>query len=94
MHRQSITSLTPELIAEVRESWAAYAHAKLSKCLSEADQPPSGGELAAWPKLVELSTSKPEWRQECLKRDEKADLYFATLVGHPLLYYKIFINLS
>jgi hypothetical protein len=51
----------------------------LSKGLPDGERLLEGEEDESWLRLVHLG-EKEEWKQECLKRDEKFDMYFSAAV--------------
>ncbi|KAJ7162097.1 tRNA synthetases class I (C) catalytic domain-containing protein [Mycena filopes] len=75
--REETSSVSPELIARVHDAWRAHVREALSKGLLESDAPKAGEEDKAWPRLAELIQNK-DWKQECLRRDEKFDMYFSS----------------
>lgn len=79
-------SLTPVLLTNLRDAWKAYVRTRVSKGLPENEKVPDGNEDAVWLRISELY-QKSEWRQECLKRDEKFDLHYSSAVSplpaHP-----------
>lgn len=86
--RAEMVALSVELISEVRSSWTAYVQSNVLKGLGANESLPVGSEETAWPRLAELFQNKA-WKQECLKRDEKFDMYFsaavrrATMINNP-----------
>lgn len=77
--RTETVALSAELISEVHSSWTAYVQSNVTKGLGANESLPAGDEEAAWPRLAELFQNKA-WKQECLKRDEKFDMYFSAAV--------------
>ncbi|KAF9452772.1 cysteinyl-tRNA synthetase [Macrolepiota fuliginosa MF-IS2] len=73
--RLDSTALTPELVVTVSKAWVAYVTERVNKGLPGGEKLTAGAEEAGWTRLYEL-TQKPEWKQECLKRDEKFDMHF------------------
>ncbi|KAG6920156.1 hypothetical protein DXG01_004922 [Tephrocybe rancida] len=69
--------LSPELIDQILSAWRTHIREKVGKGLSEAGRPAEGEEESTWPRLTELIKDKA-WKQECLKRDEKFDMYFSS----------------
>lgn len=53
---------------------------RVNKGVSENDRATEGNEETAWSRISELY-SNPEWKQECLKRDEKFDMYYSSAVS-------------
>ncbi|TFK44293.1 tRNA synthetases class I (C) catalytic domain-containing protein [Crucibulum laeve] len=74
--RADTTSLTDELISRVYEAWRTFILKRVSKGLPENERPAQGQEDKVWPRLCELVQNQ-EWKQECLKKDEKFDMYFS-----------------
>ncbi|KAJ7761004.1 tRNA synthetases class I (C) catalytic domain-containing protein [Mycena metata] len=75
--REETKGVSPELIAQVHDAWRIHVREALSKGLLESDAPKAGEEDKAWPRLAELIQNK-DWKQECLRRDEKFDMYFSS----------------
>ncbi|KAJ7020017.1 tRNA synthetases class I (C) catalytic domain-containing protein [Mycena alexandri] len=75
--REETKGVSPELIAQVHDAWRTHVRDALSKGLLESDAPKAGDEDKAWPRLAELIQNK-DWKQECLRRDEKFDMYFSS----------------
>lgn len=78
--RAETSSATPELVDQLRDAWRTYVQEKVAKGLLESDRPTPGEEEKVWPRLLELFRA-PEWKQECLKRDEKFDMHFSNAVS-------------
>ncbi|KAG6866398.1 hypothetical protein C0991_004683 [Blastosporella zonata] len=75
--RTQTQTLSPELINQTLTAWRTHVREKVGKGLSEAERPAEGEEESAWPRLTELIQDKA-WKQDCLKRDEKFDMYFSS----------------
>jgi len=73
-------SLTAALLTNLRDAWKAYVRTRVNKGLSENEKVSDGNEDAVWLRISELY-QKSEWRQECLKRDEKFDLHYSSAVS-------------
>ncbi|KAF9527326.1 tRNA synthetases class I (C) catalytic domain-containing protein [Crepidotus variabilis] len=58
-------SLDSSLLETVRQSWKSYVRTRVNK----------GREDEAWKILTQLYTNT-QWKQECLKRDEKFDMHY------------------
>ncbi len=68
---------------------------RVSKGIPETEKAGNGNEEAAWSRISSLY-SRPEWKKECLKRDEKFDMHYSSAVSNksiletslidPLLY--------
>lgn len=86
-------ALTTALLTNLRDAWKAYVRTRVSKGLPENEKARDGNEDAVWLRISELY-KKPEWRQECLKRDEKFDLHYSSAVSslpaHPGISLDIF----
>ncbi|KAA1471808.1 hypothetical protein DENSPDRAFT_837899 [Dentipellis sp. KUC8613] len=74
--RSETQALSPELIAQVVDSWTSYVRSKLSKGLLPADVPASGTEWQSWSNLTKKAQDKA-WKAECLTRDEKFDMHLS-----------------
>ncbi|KAH9946950.1 cysteinyl-tRNA synthetase [Amylocystis lapponica] len=74
--RDETTSLSRELLEQLHDAWAAYVASKVSEGLLEQDRPGKGKEREIWPQLAN-SFQNRAWRQECLKRSEKFEMYFS-----------------
>jgi cysteinyl-tRNA synthetase len=77
--RSQTTSLTSALLAQVRQSWNTYVRTQVNKGVPENDRATEENEEVAWLRISELY-SNPEWKQECLKRDEKFDMHYSSAV--------------
>ncbi|KAG5646258.1 hypothetical protein DXG03_004085 [Asterophora parasitica] len=75
--RSETQSLSSELITRVDLAWRAHVREKVGKGLPEAERAVEGGEYSTWKRLGELIQDKA-WKQECLRRDEKFDMYFSS----------------
>ncbi|KAJ3532214.1 hypothetical protein NM688_g7456 [Phlebia brevispora] len=73
--REKQTALTPELVEIITRSWDNYVQSKVAKGLPDEVKPIKGQEAAAWPELAN-SFQNREWKQECLRRDEKFEMHF------------------
>ncbi|KAI0305388.1 tRNA synthetases class I (C) catalytic domain-containing protein [Multifurca ochricompacta] len=73
--RSESTSLTQELLDQVRSSWESYVRSKVSSGLSSDAIPPVGSEWQAWAELS-IKAADNKWKNEALKRDEKFDMHF------------------
>lgn len=77
--RSETTSLSNDLIAQVHTAWRIHVRGKLAKGLPQGQTPNEGEEEAMWSRFTELILNK-DWKQECLRRDEKFDMYFSSAV--------------
>ncbi|KAI0026764.1 tRNA synthetases class I (C) catalytic domain-containing protein [Vararia minispora EC-137] len=73
--RADTKTLSPELLADVRDAWTTHVRARVRKGLVEADAPADGAEWDAWPAL-EAKFKDRAWRQDALRRDEKFEMHF------------------
>lgn len=88
--RSESNALTPELVDTVFEAWTIHVRDKVNKGLPSDQKVVEGSEEASWPKLSVL-IQNAEWKQECLKRDEKFDMHFTAAVSHHYIYL-VFLN--
>lgn len=63
----------------MRDAWRIYVRERLSKGLPNSEKPLEGEEDAAFSRICD-SIENPDWKQECLKRDEKFDMHFSSAV--------------
>jgi len=77
--RLGATSLTQNLLDEVRSSWDSYVRSKVSKGLLSEDVPPFGSEWQAWSGLC-IKAADNDWKNDSLKRDEKFDMHITAAV--------------
>ena len=77
--RSDTTTLTLELIEQVRAAWVSYVQSKVAKGLVESDRPALGAERDAWPALVQQFQDRA-WKQANLQRDEKFEMHFNAAV--------------
>ncbi|KAF8198063.1 tRNA synthetases class I (C) catalytic domain-containing protein [Pholiota molesta] len=75
--RLQTQSLTQTLLANVNDAWKNYVRTRVSKGVPENIKATEGTEEAAWSQINGLYQSL-EWKQECLKRDEKFDMYYTS----------------
>ncbi|KIM45332.1 hypothetical protein M413DRAFT_66439 [Hebeloma cylindrosporum] len=75
--RTQTQALTTALLTKLRDAWKAYVRTRVSKGLPENEKVPEGDEDPSWLRISELYR-KPEWKQECLRRDEKFDLHYSS----------------
>lgn len=63
---------------------------KVAKGLAADERLRQGEEKMTWMKIASKIKNDKEWRQECLKRDEKFEMYFQAAVGGVLsLFYDL-----
>lgn len=72
-------TLTSNLLNLCYEAWANYVNIYVDKSLSDGQRLDEGKEEVGWSKLSEL-IENPEWKRECLKRDERFEMYFTVAV--------------
>ena len=77
--RSQTTSLTAALVDKVRQSWRSYLRTSVNKGVPEKDRASEGNEETSWSRISELYNN-PDWKQECLKRDEKFDMHYSSAV--------------
>ena len=77
--RSQTNSLTFILLTQVRDAWRTYVRDRVSKGVPENIRPKDGNEDETWIRISELYKNA-EWRQECLKREGKFDMYCASAV--------------
>lgn len=77
--RTETTSVSSDLIAQIHTAWRTHVRENIGKGLSEAEKPVEGEEDKAWARLTEL-IQDTAWKQECLRRNEKFDMYFSSAV--------------
>ncbi|KAJ7680882.1 tRNA synthetases class I (C) catalytic domain-containing protein [Mycena polygramma] len=75
--REETKGVSPELITQVHAAWRIHVREQLGKGLPASDAPKEGDEDKIWPRLAELIQNK-DWKQECLRRDEKFDMHFSS----------------
>ncbi|KAJ7121348.1 tRNA synthetases class I (C) catalytic domain-containing protein [Mycena crocata] len=75
--REETKGVSFELITQVHAAWRTHVREQLRKGLLAGDAPKEGDEDTFWPRLVELIQNK-DWKQECLRRDEKFDMHFSS----------------
>ncbi|KAJ6538892.1 tRNA synthetases class I (C) catalytic domain-containing protein [Mycena vulgaris] len=75
--REETTGVSPELITQVHAAWRIHVREQLQKGLPAGVAPSEGDEDTFWPRLAELIQNK-DWKQECLRRDEKFDMHFSS----------------
>ncbi|OAX37915.1 hypothetical protein K503DRAFT_719061, partial [Rhizopogon vinicolor AM-OR11-026] len=73
--RDSATTLSTDLLSQVNEAWGSYVRENVSKGLPDEEKPSQGEEETRWPRIAELAQDGSR-KLECLKRDEKFDMYF------------------
>lgn len=77
--RSNTAALTSELVTTVSEAWVDYVSNRVNKGLPVDEKLNAGTEEANWSQLSGLF-QKHEWKQECLKRDEKFEMHFTAAV--------------
>jgi len=79
--RNETTSLSTELVAKVETAWAAHVKENISKGLPDNEKIQEGEEEKAWA-WISAEIQKPEWKQACLRREEKFDMYVSSAVRY------------
>jgi cysteinyl-tRNA synthetase len=59
-----------------------YFRDKVGEGLPDGEKPIQGKEEESWSRLVDRMKDN-EWKQACLKRDEKYDMHFSAAVSLP-----------
>jgi len=84
-------TLTSNLLNLCYEAWVDYVNIYIDKSLSDGQRLDEGKEEVSWSKLSEL-IKNPEWKRECLKHDERFEMYFTAAVRVlpicPLVFHK------
>ncbi|KAK0476727.1 tRNA synthetases class I (C) catalytic domain-containing protein [Armillaria novae-zelandiae] len=75
--RAETTSVSSDLIDRIRVDWRTYVREKVGKGLPDAEVPSPGEEDTKWSGIVVLAQDT-QWKQDCLRRDEKFDMYFSS----------------
>jgi cysteinyl-tRNA synthetase len=83
--RSETKTMTSDLINQVHAAWRTHVREKVAKGLPNSERPIEGDEETAWPRLCEL-VQDIGWKQECIRRDEKFEMYFSSAVR---LLYKV-----
>lgn len=78
--RSETTSLSSDLISQIRSAWTTYFRNKVGEGLPDGEKPPQGKEEETWSLFVDRIKDK-EWKQGCLMRDEKFDMHFSAAVS-------------
>ncbi|KAL0581043.1 cysteinyl-tRNA synthetase [Marasmius crinis-equi] len=75
--RADTTSLTEDLISQVKAAWRNFIRTELAKGLAKEDHPTEGNEEEKWAWITDSYKNK-EWKQDCVRRDEKFDMNFSS----------------
>ncbi|KAJ7929753.1 cysteine-tRNA ligase isoform b variant [Mycena leptocephala] len=75
--REETKGVSHELIDRVHAAWRIHVREQLAKGLPAGDIPTEGNEDNSWARIAELMENK-NWRQECLRRDEKFEMQFSS----------------
>ncbi|EEB98062.1 hypothetical protein MPER_02496, partial [Moniliophthora perniciosa FA553] len=75
--RADTKSLNPNLISQVQVAWRKFIREELRNGLPDEERPSEGEEEPRWVRISELIQNK-EWKQACLRRDEKFDMNFSS----------------
>lgn len=79
-YRADTAALSNELLDTIQSAWRTFIREKLAKGLPESKRPTEGREEEIWSSLAELIIDQ-NWKQECIRRDEKFDMHFSSAVG-------------
>ncbi|KAH9485083.1 putative cysteine--tRNA ligase [Psilocybe cubensis] len=74
--RSQTSTLTPSLLDKIRNSWTSYLRNRVNKGVPENEKIIEGREEESW-RTICASYQNSAWKQECLKRDEKFDMYYS-----------------
>ncbi|KAK0505081.1 tRNA synthetases class I (C) catalytic domain-containing protein [Armillaria luteobubalina] len=75
--RAETTSVSSDLIDRIRVAWRTYVREKVGKGLPDTEVPSTGEEDTRWSGIVVLAQNA-QWKQDCLRRDEKFDMYLSS----------------
>ncbi|KAF8647102.1 hypothetical protein AX16_006936 [Volvariella volvacea WC 439] len=75
--RSEVQNLTDDLIDTVTVAWRTHVREKVGNGVSDGEKPAVGQEEEGWIRIEKLAQDK-QWKQDCLKRDEKFDMYLST----------------
>ncbi|KDR75100.1 hypothetical protein GALMADRAFT_248997 [Galerina marginata CBS 339.88] len=75
--RSETNTLTPSLLARIRDAWEVFLRIQLSRGVPDQEKARVGHEEVAWLRISELYQNQ-NWKQECLKSDEKFDMYYSS----------------
>jgi cysteinyl-tRNA synthetase len=77
--RSETKAITPDLLEALQFAWRSYIRGEVAKGVPEDMRPSEGQEDTFWQNLVSREQNL-EWKQECLKRNEKFDMTFNAAV--------------
>ncbi|KAK0448825.1 tRNA synthetases class I (C) catalytic domain-containing protein [Armillaria borealis] len=75
--RAGTTSVSSDLIGRIRVAWRTYVREKVGKGLPDTEVLLPGEEDTKWSEIVVLAQNA-QWKQDCLRRDEKFDMYLSS----------------
>ncbi|ESK93375.1 cysteinyl-trna synthetase [Moniliophthora roreri MCA 2997] len=75
--RADTKSLNADLISQVQVAWRKFIREEFRNGLPDDERPSEGEEESKWVRISELIQNK-EWKQACLRRDEKFDMNFSS----------------
>lgn len=81
--RSEVKDASPDLIDRIRVAWRAFVQERVAKGLPDSERPSVGDEEIEWDHLT-TRVQDTQWKLDCLRRDEKFDMYFSSAV-RPLL---------
>lgn len=77
--RAETTSVSSNLIDRIRVAWRTYVREKVGKGLPDTKVLSPGEEDTKWSEIVVLAQNA-QWKQDCLRQDEKFDMYLSSAV--------------
>ncbi|KAF9564747.1 cysteinyl-tRNA synthetase [Agrocybe pediades] len=69
--------LDQSLLTRLWNSWNDYVRTRINKGLPENEKAKEGQEKEVWAKISDMYQNR-EWKQDCLKRDEKFDMHYTS----------------
>ncbi|KAK0242105.1 tRNA synthetases class I (C) catalytic domain-containing protein [Armillaria nabsnona] len=75
--RAETTSVSSDLIDRIRVAWRTYVREKVGKGLPDTRVLSPGEEDTKWSEIAVLAQNA-QWKQDCLRRDEKFDMYLSS----------------
>ena len=92
-YRSENPFLSSDILAYIQAAWRTYVRLRVAKGLPENEKPREGHEEEKWSSLEELVKNK-EWKQDCLRRDEKFDMHFSSAVRNRVANETSWIDVS
>ncbi|TDL26032.1 hypothetical protein BD410DRAFT_784049 [Rickenella mellea] len=77
--RNSLQSLTKDLINEIRGAWTLFFRSEFAKCLPKDYAVVEGDEFHSWLYIVG-KVQDTDWKAGCVRRSEKFDMQFKALM--------------